>query len=303
MTNTEWTHIPVLAEETVAAAMPWNSGERFVIDGTVGFGGHSSLILKKNPDAKLLGLDRDQMALNAAKEKLAFASDRVTLTYSNFSQLTEAAEKNSWHKVDSILLDIGVSSPQIDNPERGFSFRFDGPLDMRMDRNNPLTAEHVINQYPERELSRIFRVYGEIREAGKLAHIICREREKKKFSTVQEFAAVCEKALARPDRHSGLPAPTLAFQAVRIEVNNELSELENALRAAVNLLNPGGRLSVISFHSLEDRIVKHFFQDMAESCKCPPGCSVCICGWKPKLRILSKKPITASEAELAINTR
>ena len=302
MTDTNL-HIPVLAEETVAYAMPWEQGERLVVDGTIGFGGHSSLVLKKNPDAKLLGIDRDRVALAASRERLTFAGERVILRHSNFSKLAEEARKISWVKVDSILLDIGVSSPQIDNPERGFSFRFEGPLDMRMDQSSSLTAEYVVNQYPEQELRRIFSVYGEIREAGKLARQICREREKRTIATVQDLAEICEKTLARPERRSGLPAPTLAFQAIRIEVNNELNELETALKEAVDLLKPGGRLSVICFHSLEDRIVKHFFQSMAEKCKCPPGCPVCICGWKPKLKILTRKPVTASEAELAVNSR
>ena len=300
-----WTHIPVLASETVAYAMPWESGERLVIDGTVGFGGHSSLILQKNPDARILGLDRDDCALAAASEKLAFASDRVRLVHSNFSNLAEQAEKVGWHKVDSILLDIGVSSPQIDNPERGFSFRFKGPLDMRMDRTGTLTAQTVLQTYSERDLTRIFREYGEIREAARLARVICAAREKKVFETVQDFADICEKILGHSDRRSksSLPVPTLAFQAVRIEVNQELEELKTALESALRLLKKGGRLTVISFHSLEDRIVKHFFLEMAAKCKCPPGYPVCVCNWTPKLNILTKKPVTASEEELSTNPR
>ncbi len=274
-----------------------------VIDGTVGYGGHSSLILRKNPEALLLGIDRDQGALAFTKEQLAFAGNRVQLAHGNFSTLAERAAEIGWNKVDSILLDIGVSSPQIDTPERGFSFRFDAPLDMRMDRSCRLTAADVVNTYSGEELTRIFREYGEIREAKKLAGAILREREQEAVMTCGKLAEICEKALGKPGRRTGPPAPTLPFQAIRIEVNGELEELERALESAMDLLNPGGRLSVISFHSLEDRIVKRFFQEMAVTCKCPPGCPVCICNWQPKLEILTRKPVTASAAELVENRR
>lgn len=296
-------HIPVLPEETIEYAMPWTCGAMRVIDGTVGYGGHSSLILKKNPEALLLGIDRDRGALASSKERLAFAGNRVQLTHGNFSTLAERAAEIGWSKVDSILLDIGVSSPQIDTPERGFSFRFDAPLDMRMDRGSRLSAADIVNTWSGEELTRIFREYGEIREAKKLANAILREREVEPVTTCGKLAEICEKVLGKPGRRTGPPAPTLPFQALRIEVNSELDELEKALESAVNLLNPGGRLSVISFHSLEDRIVKRFFQEMAVSCKCPPGYPVCICNWQPKLEILTKKPVTASADELAVNSR
>ena len=296
-------HIPVLPVETIECAMPWTSGAVRVIDGTVGYGGHSSLILKKNPEALLLGIDRDKGALAYSKERLAFAGNRVQLAYGNFSTLAERAAEIGWNKVDSILLDIGVSSPQIDTPERGFSFRFEAPLDMRMDRGSRLTAADVVNTYSGEELTRIFREFGEIREAKKLANAILHEREQNAITTCGKLAEICEKVLGKPGRRTGPPAPTLPFQAIRIEVNGELDELEQALESAVNLLNPGGRLSVISFHSLEDRIVKRFFQEMAVTCKCPPGCPVCICNWQPKLEILTKKPLTASAEELAENSR
>lgn len=292
-------HIPVLPEETCRAAMPWSSGVKRVIDGTVGFGGHSSLILQRNPDAELLGIDRDESALAFSRKRLGSGA---TLVYGNFSELAEKAAEHGWNKVDSILLDIGVSSYQIDTPERGFSYRFDAPLDMRMDRTgNRITAADVVNTWSEQDLARIFRDYGEIREAKCLARAIVREREKEAITTCGRLAAVCESVF--PSRRGGPPAPTLPFQAIRIEVNRELDELKNALSSAVELLNPGGRLTVISFHSLEDRIVKRFFAEMAADCKCPPGCPVCICGWKPLLRILTKHPVTASEAELAENSR
>lgn len=298
-------HIPVLPEETVSCAMPQTSGAFRVIDGTVGYGGHSSLILKKNPDAELLGIDRDETALANAAERLSFAGARVRLTHGRFSTLAEKAAGAGWEKVDSILLDIGVSSPQIDTPERGFSFRFEAPLDMRMDRSRGITAADVVNTYSVQELTRIFRDYGELREARRLAEAIVRQREIKALTMCGELAELCEKVLRVPGgkRRTGPPAPTLPFQAIRIEVNGELDELRTALESAVDLLNEGGRLSVISFHSLEDRIVKQFFRDMAVKCKCPPGCPVCICNWQPKLEILTTKPLTASEEELAENPR
>lgn len=298
-------HIPVLPEETVSCAMPQTSGAFRVIDGTVGYGGHSSLILKKNPDAELLGIDRDETALANAAERLSFAGSRVRLTHGRFSTLAEKAAGAGWEKVDSILLDIGVSSPQIDTPERGFSFRFEAPLDMRMDRSRGITAADVVNTYSVQELTRIFRDYGELREARRLAEAIVRQREIKALTMCGELAELCEKVLRVPGgkRRTGPPAPTLPFQAIRIEVNGELDELRTALESAVDLLNEGGRLSVISFHSLEDRIVKQFFRDMAVKCKCPPGCPVCICNWQPKLEILTTKPLTASEKELAENPR
>lgn len=298
-------HIPVLPEETISYVMPQADGVRRVIDGTIGYGGHSSLILNKNPDALLLGIDRDETALADASKRLAGYGNRAVLRHGDFSRLGEFADELGWRgKVDAILLDIGVSSPQIDTPERGFSFRFDAPLDMRMDPNSGLpSAADVVNSAAVSELTKIFREYGEIREARKLAEAIACEREKGSIATSGQLAEICRKTLVRHGRAGAPPAPTLPFQALRIAVNHELEELESALASAMGLLKEGGRLAVISFHSLEDRIVKRFFQDMAVSCKCPPGCPVCICGWKPKLRILTKKPITASERELAENPR
>ena len=296
-------HIPVLPDETIDCVMPWTSGAVRVIDGTVGYGGHSSLILKKNPEALLLGIDRDKGALAFSKERLAFAGNRVQLAYGNFSTLAERAAEIGWNKVDSILLDIGVSSPQIDTPERGFSFRFEAPLDMRMDRSSRLTAADGVNTYSGEELTRIFREYGEIREAKKLANAILREREAEAITTCGKLAEICEKALGKPGRRTGPPAPTLPFQAIRIEVNGELDELEQALESAVNLLNPGGRLSVITFHSLEDRIVKRAFKELECDCICDKSLPVCVCGKRKEIEILTKHPIVASENETENNSR
>ncbi len=300
-------HISVLPRETLSCAMPWNSGYKRVIDGTVGYGGHSSLILEKNADVELLGIDRDQYALTAAERRLSFAKERIHLVRDSFANMVEAAQKLGWDKVDSILLDIGVSSPQIDEPERGFSYRFNAPLDMRMDQRQKLSAYDVLNGYSEDELCRIFHEYGEIKESKRLAAAIIRRREQHVFETCEDFAMICDEVIGGRNnsrkKRVGPPAPTLPFQAVRIEVNHELDELSNALEAAVRLLGPGGRLTVISFHSLEDRIVKQFFHNMSVSCKCPPGLPVCICGWKPLLRIITKKPLIADAEELRENTR
>lgn len=297
-------HIPVLPAEMLEYAMPWASGKRRVIDGSAGCGGHSALILRKNPDSEVLGIDCDENVLEIARENLKFAGDRVRLVHGKFSSITRIAHDAGWEKVDSILLDIGVSSVQLDTPGRGFSFRFDGPLDMRMDRTEKRTAADIVNGASRHELARIFREYGEVGESGRLADAIVREREKAPVETCGQLAGICEKAFSRRARKKdSLPAPTLPFQALRIEVNRELEELENVLPQAVDLLRECGHLTVISFHSLEDRIVKRFFRDMAASCHCPPGLPVCICGWKRKLKILTKKPLTASAQEKVRNPR
>ncbi len=307
MTNSEgkgFSHIPVLASQTVALLTNGKTSGKFdLIDGTLGRGGHSALVLRQNPEARLLGLDRDPEAIARSRENLAFAADRITLIQSDFASVGRAAKQAGWTGADAVLLDIGVSSPQIDDPKRGFSFRSNGPLDMRMDNGAQLTAARVLNTYDERSLERIFREYGELREARFLARAVVERRVAKPFETTFQFAEVCEGVLKRSVRRGAPPAPTLCFQALRIEVNDELGQLEKALEAATELLNPGGVLAVISFHSLEDRIVKHFMNDMALKCKCPPGYPVCICNWKPKLEVLTRKPVTAEDEELHSNPR
>ena len=297
-------HVSVLPAETLECLVPCErrSLPLRIIDGTVGLGGHSRLILEACPHAELLGIDRDESALSVSRERLAFAKDRVHLFHGVFSDMERFASELNWSGVDGILLDIGVSSPQIDDPVRGFSWRSDGPLDMRMDPSCGRTAADLLQNADEKTLAAIFRDYGEIAEAKKLARALIEQRASKPLRTCGEFASLCDRILAKNGR-SGPPSPTLPFQALRIAVNDELGELERVLKAAVRLLNPGGRLCVISFHSLEDRIVKHFFQEMAVECKCPPGCPVCICGWTPKLKIVTKKPLEAAEAERESNVR
>ena len=294
-------HIPVLAGETLDLLMsPFDGSFCRIVDGTLGFGGHSSRILERNPQALLLGIDRDRTALESSAKRLSFAGDRAKLRHGRFSDIRGHVQSLGWEKVDGILLDIGVSSVQLDTPERGFSYRYDGPLDMRMNPEAGLTAADLLRELPEDELMRIFRDYGEIRQARQLAREVIRIREREPLDTCGKFAAVCDRVLKQ---RGGPPAPTLPFQALRIAVNEELKELEEALAASMDLLSEGGRLCVITFHSLEDRIVKHFFQDMAETCKCPPGCPVCVCNWKAQLRIVTKKPVTATEEELMRNSR
>ena len=251
---------------------------------------------------EILGIDRDQQALAAAAEKCSFAADRITLARGNFGDLAEIADANGWDKVDAVLLDIGVSSPQLDTPERGFSWRSDGPLDMRMDDRNPVTAGRLLNHSSEEELARIFREYGEIAQARKLARAVAERRQKAPFGTTAELVEVCDEVLgvSRPGK---LPHPTLVFQALRIAVNDELGELRRALEAGCGKLKKGGRIAVISFHSLEDRIVKNHFRDESTGCHCPPGLPVCRCGHTASLRPVTRKPIVPGEAEVAANRR
>ena len=300
-------HIPVLPEAVCSFLAPENRTVRRIVDGTVGYGGHSALLLERLPQAELLGLDRDEDALAAARERLSFARGRVHLVHSDYSSMADRAAALGWDTVDAVLLDVGVSSRQIDEADRGFSFRFsDAPLDMRMDRSAGRTAADLVNHLPEEELSVIFRDYGEIREARRLARRIVELRQTKPFNTCGDLSAVCDEILGgfhRRGGRKGPPAPTLAFQALRIAVNRELDELREGLQRAVELLAPGGRMAVISFHSLEDRIVKNFIRDMAMNCKCPPGTPVCICSWRAVLTPLTKKPVEADERELAANPR
>ncbi len=298
----EFEHIPVLAGEVLEhLVFPERSSLR-LIDGTVGGGGHSALLLEKYPNLELLGIDRDDAALAKARERLAFAGGRVRLVRGNYSELAARAAEAGWEKVDGILLDIGVSSPQLDQPERGFSWRADGPLDMRMDRRSILTASRLLNTAPEAELERILREYGEVAKSRKLAAAIVTQRVIRPFAMTSDFVSLCDEVLGK-SRPGQLPAPTLPFQALRIAVNDELGELERALPAALKLLNRGGRIAVISFHSLEDRIVKNFFRDEAASCVCPPGLPVCVCGKVSTLKIITRKALTAGPDELERNRR
>ena len=296
-------HIPVLAESVLEYLIFPEDRKVRMIDGTLGGGGHSSMLLEKYPQLELLGIDRDEMALENAAKKLSFAGERVRLCHGEYAAMKELALAAGWEKVDGILLDIGVSSPQIDLPERGFSWRHEGPLDMRMDQSSDVTAGRILNFSSENELCRIFREYGELRSAAKLARAVVEQRAEKFFGTTADLVALCDNTLGK-SAPGKLPIPTLVFQALRIAVNRELEQLEAGLASAVELLNPGGRLAVISFHSLEDRIVKDFFRRESAGFICPPGLPVCCCGHQAALTLpLRFKVVSASKEEVRLNPR
>lgn len=296
-----FSHVPVMYREVVEYLMP-TGGSCRIVDGTVGCGGHSALLLKQNPLAEVLGIDRDGEALERAEKALAFAAERCRLVRGEFGSLAEIARSIGWDNVDAVLLDIGVSSPQLDDARRGFSFRLDGPLDMRMDTRRGMTAARLANHASEAELAKIFSEYGEVSGSYKLARAVVARRREKLFATTVDFADFCESVLGR-SRPGRLPSPTKVFQALRIAVNDELGELRRGLEGAVSILKPGGRLTVISFHSLEDRIVKNFFRDAAAACACPPGLPACVCRQIPRLKVVTRKPVTAGADELTANRR
>jgi 16S rRNA (cytosine1402-N4)-methyltransferase len=298
----EFKHIPIMAKEIVEYLIPDANKSYKLIDGTLGYAGHSSLFLEKNPNLQLLGIDRDVDALKSSSERLAFASDRVFLKRGDYSQLADFAEEIGWNSVDAILLDIGISSPQIDNPNRGFAHRFDGPLDMRMDRRNSLTASRVVNLYDREQLFSVFKEYGEIKHPRKLVEEILKMRKIAPLTKTSELRDICETVFGKGKRGQ-LPVATLCFQALRIEVNSELEQLRKGLEEGLKLLAVGGRFAVITFHSLEDRIVKQFFKEHSLDCICPPGLPVCVCDHKADLKLLSRKPFTASKGEVSENSR
>jgi 16S rRNA (cytosine1402-N4)-methyltransferase len=299
-------HVPVLLEEVLHGLQVRTGG--IYIDGTVGAGGHSVAILQAADGVRLLGLDVDPAALDIASERLKtyIEQGRARLVQSNFARLDEVAQQEEFSSVDGVLLDLGVSSMQLDTPERGFSFRTDGPLDMRLDPREPLTAADLVNTLPENELADLIFKYGEEPASRRIARRIVEARSREPFETTAQLEAVVYGALggrvAGRTRHAIHPA-TKTFQALRIAVNHELEVLEQGLQAAVRVLKPGGRLAVISFHSLEDRIVKLFIRQEQKGCICPPEYPVCMCGRKPTLRSINSKPIEASAEEARRNPR
>ncbi|MCH4084044.1 MAG: 16S rRNA (cytosine(1402)-N(4))-methyltransferase RsmH [Olsenella sp.] len=278
-----------------------------VCDCTLGGAGHSVEMAKRiQPDGLSIGIDQDDMALEAAARRFEGEVPGAEHRFlkGNFGSLDELLVKAEVPGVDCFLFDIGVSSPQLDIPERGFSYHEDAPLDMRMDPgNNTLTAAEVINHYNEADLARVLRVYGDEKFASRIAHQVVLRREKAPIETTLELVDVIKQAIpAAARRHGGHPARK-TFQALRIEVNHELDVLDKGLRAAVRWANPGGRICVISYHSLEDRVVKHVFSEMSQGCICPPDLPVCVCGHVPIVRVRTKKPIVASDDEVARNPR
>lgn len=293
-------HVSVLLREALDLLGPLPGGR--YIDGTLGGGGHSEAILSAGaPDGQVLGLDRDDQAIAAARERLQQFGARLITRQSSFADVREALDEIGWDKVDGIILDLGVSSWQIDAPERGFSFRLGGPLDMRMDRRQSLDARSLVNSAPEEELTRIFRDYGEEPQARRIAARIAAERKLRPIESTDDLARLVEGARGgrRRDHH---PA-TQVFQALRIAVNRELDELERFFVDGFELLRPGGRMAIIAFHSLEDRLVKNAFRKWSRACLCPPRALVCQCGWSEKVKLLTKRPVVPSETETSANPR
>lgn len=297
----EFHHVSVLLDECVEglAIKP----EGIYVDGTLGGAGHSSQIVARLTTGRLIGIDRDEVALAAAGKRLAPYSDRVTLVHSNFCEIASVLDELNIPGVDGILLDLGVSSPQLDDGSRGFSYMVDAPLDMRMDASDSLNAHTVVNTWTYEELKRILYEYGEERFAPQIASAICKRRETAPIATTLELVDVIRSAMpASALREKQHPAKR-SFQAIRIAVNDELNSVARVMEDAIPKLNPGGRLAVITFHSLEDRIVKNAMAAAAKGCTCPPSFPVCVCGKKPKVKVITRKPIVSGEEELERNPR
>ena len=299
----EFSHVSVMAKEVMDALCPERGG--VYVDCTAGGGGHSFEIAKRLPaSSRLVSFDQDDEAIAACKERLAPFADRVTVVKTNFRNLAAALDSLGIARIDGVLWDLGVSSHQLDDGERGFSYLKEAPLDMRMDRTAQKTAYDVVNGYDEAELVRILRDWGEERFASRIASRICVRRAERPIETTTELAAIVTEAIPAAARRAEAQNPARrSFQAIRIEVNGELDAIAPSVEAAVERMNPGGRLAVITFHSLEDRIVKDTFRTLATGCTCPPEFPVCVCGGKPKIRLLSKKPILPGKEELEENPR
>ena len=296
----EFSHIPVLLNETIELLDIKQDG--VYVDATLGGAGHSKAILQKQPIKKLVGVDQDIDALEFAKTNLK-DFDNVTYVHNNFRNIDEVLDELEIAEVDGILIDIGVSSYQIDSAERGFSFRFDSKIDMRMDQSNSFSGYDLVNTYSEEELTRIIREYGEEKFAKSIARHIVKTRLSKPIETTKELENVILSSVPRYKGQNGMSNIQRTFQAIRIEVNQELDALKEFIDKAVSKLKSGGRLAIITFHSLEDRIVKLKFRDLATGCICPPGLLQCVCGHKPTVKLVTKHPVTATEDELKINSR
>lgn len=297
----EFKHVSVLLEESLNALALNQVG--IYVDGTLGGAGHSFQILARTTKAKLIGIDRDSEALSAAGERLSVFGDRAILRKGNFADVKSIVNEAGFSEIDGGLLDLGVSSYQLDNGDRGFSYNHDARLDMRMDRSGGISAYEVVNTYSKEQLTKILRDYGEEKFASQIAQKIVQARETKPVETTFELVELIKLGIpAKARREGGHPAKR-TFQAIRIEVNNELGILRDAVCDFFDLLKPGGRLAVITFHSLEDRIVKTAFADFCKGCTCPPDFPICVCGNKPKGKLVFKKPVIAGEEELESNSR
>jgi len=303
MTAEEFHHQPVLLAETIAALKPQAGG--LYLDGTIGGAGHAEAILQAAPDVRLIGLDVDETALSAAARRLAPFGERVQLYHSNFAGMKQALFALGWAgtPLSGVLLDIGVSSPQLDTAERGFSYLQDGPLSMRMDPNSTLSAADIVNSWDEAEITRILYEYGEERWAKRIAAFIVAERAQAPIETTLQLVSVIKKAVPKGAREADQHPAKRSFMALRYAVNDELSALRQGLDAAKDLLKSGGRLAVICFNSLEDRICKEKFNYWASACVCPPKLPICVCGHQPEIKIINRRPIVAGTEELRRNLR
>ncbi len=297
-----FSHKPVLLDECIEALCIKANG--VYVDGTAGGAGHSSVIAScLGEGGKLLALDQDETAVAVASERLSVFGERAEVVRSNFREIESVCRERGIERIDGLLLDLGVSSYQLDTAERGFSYRADAPLDMRMDVRNPISAMQVVNEYSEDRLRRILFEYGEERFSSRIASNIIREREKAPIKTTGELVEIIKRSIPSAARDGGHHPAKRTFQALRIEVNAELDVIAPAIESAVRLLNPGGRIAIITFHSLEDRIVKQAFGKLSSGCTCPKSFPVCVCGNKPHLKIVTRKPILPTDAELAYNLR
>ena len=297
----EYTHKPVLLNECLEALNIRPGG--IYVDGTLGRAGHAREIARRLTTGRLIAIDRDKAALDAAPARLEGCMDRVTLVRGNFGDLKAILASLDVAGVDGMLFDLGVSSPQLDDGSRGFSYLQDAPLDMRMDQSAPLTAREVVNGWDREELKRILWQYGEERYSGPIAAAIARQREQRPIETTGELAGLIWEAMPAKARREKQHPAKRSFQAIRIAVNDELGEVERLLDGALDCLNLGGRLAVISFHSLEDRLVKTAYGSWARGCTCPPDFPVCVCGKTPRAKLVGKRPIVSGEEELSGNPR
>ncbi|MBE6554670.1 MAG: 16S rRNA (cytosine(1402)-N(4))-methyltransferase RsmH [Ruminococcaceae bacterium] len=296
-----FSHRSVLLDECIEALAI--RGDGIYVDGTAGGGGHSFEIARRLTTGRLIAIDQDEAAIAAAGARLAPLGERATVVRSNFSEVASVLDSLGIEKIDGILLDLGVSSYQLDTSERGFSYNADAPLDMRMDRRREKSAYTVVNTYSEEQLKQILFTYGEERYAARIAARIAAAREQAPIKTTAELSELIKGAIPAAAREGGHHPAKRSFQAIRIEVNGELDVIAPALKSAVARMNRGGRLAVITFHSLEDRIVKQTFAELASGCVCPKSLPICVCGNEPKLKLIAKKPILPSEAELTENPR
>lgn len=297
----EFNHTPVLLEETINMLNIKPNG--IYVDGTLGGAGHSYEICKKLTNGKLIGIDQDLDAIKNAYEKLGSFKEKILIVNDNFVNIPEILDKNGISKVDGILLDIGVSSYQLDQAERGFSYQHDAPLDMRMDRKISFSAKDLVNNYSEEELSRVIFKYGEERWSRRIAKLIVQARKDRPIETTGELVSIIKSAIPSYSRREGPHPAKRTFQAIRIEVNDELNVLKETINKCIGVLKENGRICIITFHSLEDRIVKECFSSLSNPCTCPPRFPVCVCKKEKALKIITRKPISASENELHDNPR